>query len=64
MAVEAKKGYTAKASHVMISPTKLRRVGFKDAETGIQYYFLTNNFELAARTTADIYKARRQTAIF
>ena len=26
MALEAKKGYSAKASHVMVSPTKLRRV--------------------------------------
>jgi len=45
-------------------PIKLRRIGFKDAETGIQYYFLTNNFELAARTIADIYKARWQIELF
>jgi hypothetical protein len=38
----------------------LRRIGFKDAETGIQYYFLTNNFKLAASTIAEIYKARWQ----
>ncbi len=36
----------------------LRRIGFKDAETGIRYYFLTNNFQLAASTIAEIYKAR------
>ena len=45
-------------------PIELRRIGFKDAETGIQYYFLTNNFELAARTIADIYKARWQIELF
>ena len=45
-------------------PIPLRRIGFKDAETGIQYYFLTNNFELAARTIADIYKARWQIELF
>ena len=27
MAKEAKKGYSAKSSHLMVSPTKLRRVG-------------------------------------
>jgi IS4 transposase len=36
----------------------LRWIGFKDAETGIQYYFLTNNFKLAAGAIAEIYKAR------
>lgn len=45
-------------------PVALRRVGFKDAETGIQYYFLTNNFDLAARTIAEIYKARWQIELF
>jgi putative transposase len=42
----------------------LRRIGFKDAETGIQYYFLTNNFTLAASTIAEIYKARWQIELF
>ena len=45
-------------------PIRLRRVGFKDAETGIQYYFLTNNFKLAASTIAEIYKARWQIELF
>ena len=45
----------AKASHC---PITLRRIGYKDAETGIQYVFLTNNFHLAASTIAEIYKAR------
>ena len=43
---------------------ELRRIGFKDAETGIQYYFLTNNFKLAANTIAEIYKARWQIELF
>ena len=45
-------------------PIPLRRIGFKDAETGIQYYFLTNNFRLAASTIAEIYKARWQIELF
>jgi IS4 transposase len=36
----------------------LHRIDFKDAKTGIQYYFLTNNFKLAVSTIAEIYKAR------
>jgi putative transposase len=38
----------------------LCRIGFKDAETGNQYCFLTNNFKLAASNIAEIYKARWQ----
>ena len=45
-------------------PIALRRIGFKDAETGIQYFFLTNNFKLAASTIAAIYKARWQIELF
>ena len=45
-------------------PILLRRIGFKDAESGIQYYFLTNNFKLAASTIAEIYKARWQIELF
>jgi hypothetical protein len=45
-------------------PIRLRRIGFKDAATGIQYYFLTNNFNLAASTIAEIYKARWQIELF
>ncbi len=45
-------------------PVALRRIGFKDTETGIQYYFLTNNFKLAASTIAEIYKARWQIELF
>ena len=45
-------------------PVRLRRIGYKDAETGKHYVFLTNNFKLAAKTIADIYKARWQVELF
>jgi putative transposase len=45
-------------------PVQLRRVGYRDAETGKHYVFLTNNFKLAAKTIADIYKARWQVELF
>jgi len=45
-------------------PIPLRRIGFKDADTGNRYYFLTNNFKLAASTIAEIYKARWQIELF
>ena len=45
-------------------PSQLRRIGYRDQETGKHYVFLTNNFKLAARTIADIYKARWQVELF
>jgi putative transposase len=45
-------------------PTRLRRIGYKDPETGKHYVFLTNNFKLSAKTIADIYKARWQVELF
>jgi putative transposase len=45
-------------------PIPLRRIVYRDAETGQRYVFLTNNFHLAARTIADIYKARWQVELF
>lgn len=45
-------------------PSQLRRVGYRDIDTGKHYIFLTNNFKLAARTIADIYKARWQVELF
>ncbi len=45
-------------------PIQLRRIGYRDPETGKHYIFLTNNFKLAARTIADIYKARWQVELF
>jgi hypothetical protein len=43
---------------------RLRRVSYRDAATGKRYKFLTNNFRLAAKTIADIYKERWQIEIF
>jgi len=45
-------------------PVQLRRIGYRDAETGKRYIFLTNNFKLSAKTIADIYKARWQVELF
>ena len=45
-------------------PIPLRRIGFRDAETGKHYVFLTNNFHLAAKTIADIYKSRWKIELF
>lgn len=58
---------TIEFSGVQVSqkcPSRLRRVGYTDAETGKHYVFLTNNFKLAAKTIADIYKARWQVELF
>ena len=52
------------ASSGFVLPAAGRRIGYKDADTGIHYTFLTNNFTLAASTIADIYKARWQVALF
>ena len=43
---------------------RLRRVGYRDAETGRHYEFLTNNFRLSAKTIAEIYKQRWQIELF
>ena len=45
-------------------PVQLRRIGYRDPDTGKHYVFLTNHFKLAARTIADIYKARWQVELF
>ena len=43
---------------------RLRRVGYRDPESGKRYEFLTNHFRLAPKTIADIYKDRWQIEIF
>ncbi len=45
-------------------PIQLRRIGYRDPETGKHYVFLTNNFKLAAKTIAQIYKARWDIELF
>jgi len=45
-------------------PEKLRRIKYIDPETGKRFVFLTNNFVLAPRTVADLYKCRWQVELF
>jgi transposase len=45
-------------------PAHLRRIRFRDAETGKMLVFLTNNFELPALTIAALYKNRWQVELF
>ncbi len=49
---------------VLCNAIPLRRIGYRDPETGKHYIFLTNNFKLAAKTIADIYKARWDVELF
>ena len=43
---------------------RLRRVSFRDPETGLHLVFLTNRFDLPALTVAAIYKQRWQIELF
>ena len=45
-------------------PAHLRRIRFKDPETGKALIFLTNNFSLPATTICALYKARWQVELF
>ncbi len=45
-------------------PDTLRLVTYVDQQTGEMHEFFTNNFKLAARTIADLYKSRWQIEIF
>lgn len=47
-----------------IGLSKLRRIGYRDPETKQYYEFLTNNFNLSAKTIAAIYKERWQVELF
>jgi len=42
----------------------IRRVGYRDPETGKHYVFITNQFDWSAQTIADIYKQRWQVELF
>jgi putative transposase len=42
----------------------LRRVGYRDPVSGQHYEFLTNHFQLSAKTIADIYQQRWQIELF
>ena len=43
---------------------RLRRIGYRDPESGKHYELLSNHFRLAAKTVADIYKDRWQIELF
>jgi IS4 transposase len=45
-------------------PEKLRRIKYTEPESGKTYVFLTNNFELAPKVIADLYKSRWQIELF
>ncbi|MDP3244872.1 MAG: IS4 family transposase [bacterium] len=45
-------------------PDKLRRVKYFDQETNRYYVFLTNDFNVGAKTIADLYKHRWQIELF
>ena len=51
---KSKKGY----------PDRLRRVSYVDIERNKRLVFLTNNFDITAKTVADIYKQRWQVELF
>ncbi len=45
-------------------PERLRRIGYRDPETGKVLVFLTNNFDLPALTIAQLYKSRWRVELF
>jgi len=45
-------------------PEKLRRIKYRDAETGKVFVFLTNNFSLSALTIAKLYRHRWKVELF
>ena len=52
-------GKTAQACDLV-----LRRIGYRDPETGKHFVFLTNDFDLAATTIAKVYRQRWQIELF
>lgn len=48
----------------MTGRPRLRRIGYRDQQTGKHYVFITNHFDLSAKTIADIYKERWQIELF
>jgi len=45
-------------------PLRLRRIGYRDPESGKHYEFLSNHFRLSPKTIADIYKERWKIELF
>lgn len=50
--------------HHLKYPDKIRRIRYFDAETERRFVFLTNNFELPAKSIADLYRMRWQIELF
>ena len=46
------------------SSLRLRRIGYRDPESGKRYEFLTNHFQLSPKTIANIYKERWHIELF
>jgi hypothetical protein len=69
-AVDWQRGLTSDQNVVLLGqkshayPAVLRRVGYRDPETGKHYVFWTTAFHLAAATIAAIYKQRWQIELF
>jgi len=55
---------TAGAKSTTDYPAKLRRITYRDPETGKSFTFLTNNFALPALTVARLYKCRWRVELF
>ncbi len=53
-------GFYARQSH----PTLMRRVSYRDPESGQVLVFLTNNFEIPALSVAQLYRSRWQVELF
>jgi IS4 transposase len=45
-------------------PDRLRRISYRDPESGKAFVFLTNNFDLPALTIAQLYKCRWRVELF
>lgn len=55
--------FTGKRTHRKC-PDRLRRIGYRDPQSGKRYVFLTNHFALSAKTIADLYRNRWQVELF
>jgi hypothetical protein len=55
--------YTSQRKDIQVLKP-IRRVGYRDQQTGKHYVFITNQFNWSAKTIADIYKQRWQVELF